>query len=60
MKIEFTNRVNKLISQYQTRQQLLNLPEHLLKDIAISSEQVAIEIKKNSLINSLLQLIKGH
>lgn len=54
----FNNRLKKLICKYQTRKQLLNLPEHLLKDIAITTEQSVTETKKNSLVNLLLQIIK--
>jgi len=57
--IEFKYRVKKLISQYKTRKQLLNLPSYLLKDVAITSEQQTKEVKKNSAVNVLRQLIKG-
>jgi len=59
MMIEFKYRVKKLISQYKTRKQLLNLPSYLLKDVAITSEQQTKEVKKNSAVNVLRQLIKG-
>jgi len=59
MTTELNNRLKKSITQYQTRKQLLNLPEHLLKDIAVSTEQLAIEAKKNAVFILLRQLIKG-
>lgn len=60
MKTTFIERLKSVFTQYQTRQQLLNLPEHLLKDIAITSEQLAMETKKNALFIILRRLIKGH
>lgn len=61
MKIK--NRVSRLINQYQTRQQLRNLPEHLFKDIGQSNQKIKQECDKNGFITLLLQslryLIKG-
>ncbi|MEH6453228.1 MAG: hypothetical protein V7782_09345 [Psychromonas sp.] len=45
--------INKSINQYKTRQQLLTLPEYLLKDVALTSEDIALEMKKNSLFSLL-------
>ncbi|WP_022940453.1 DUF1127 domain-containing protein [Psychromonas hadalis] len=52
-------RINRQISLFDTRKQLLNLPEHLLKDIAISAEQRLIETKKMAFFPLLKRLIKG-
>ena len=60
MTVNLINRVNKAITHYQTRQHLINLPEHLLKDIAVSTEQLMIERRKNALLNFLHHLIKGN
>lgn len=60
MKTAFIKQLKKVITQYQTRRHLLNLPEHLLKDIAITSEQLAMETKKNTLLITLRRIIKGH
>ena len=55
--------INKFLRQYQTRQQLKKLPEHLYEDIKRSSEEVTNEVNKNSLIhillNTFVQLFKG-
>lgn len=59
MTTEFIRRVKDLIRQYQTRKQLLNLPVHLLKDIAITTEQLKNETKKNSIFLILQRLFKG-
>jgi len=56
--IEFKYRLKRLISQYQTRKQLLNLPSYLLNDVAITPEQRAIETNKNSAFKILVQLVK--
>lgn len=54
------NRLNRQISLYHTRKQLLNLPEHLLNDIAVSPEQRLIETKKMALFSIIKCLLRGN
>ena len=59
MTTEFIRRLKHLICQYQTRKQLRNLPDHLLKDIAVTRIQLKAETKKSTFFIALYQLIKG-
>lgn len=49
--------VSLLVSKRQTRKELKNLSPSLLEDVALSQEQVNLELKQNSAI-SLLKAIK--
>lgn len=46
--MEFKNTVVRLIRQYQTRQQLHNLPLFLIKDIGKTPQEIEKELNKNS------------
>lgn len=41
--------ISLLLSKQQTRRQLQKLPDYLLDDLALSHEQIEIEIKKSTL-----------
>lgn len=53
--MNISNRVSRLSNRYQTRQQLRCLPEHLLKDIGKTRQEIAKELNKNTLL-SLISL----
>jgi uncharacterized protein YjiS (DUF1127 family) len=56
--MNISNRVNRLISQYHTRQELLCLPDHILKDIGKTREEIAGELNKNTLIGAIAWCLK--
>lgn len=49
------NKISRFIRQYQTRQQLTNLPLHLIEDIGKTPEEVKQELSKNSVTFVLSQ-----
>lgn len=56
--MKLKNLFRKLLCQYQTRQHLSHLPEHLYEDIKISHQDIAAEISKNSVISIMLRSAK--
>jgi uncharacterized protein YjiS (DUF1127 family) len=56
--MKLKNKVNKLISQYQTRQHLRNLPAHLFNDIGQTQLDIANEINKNKLMMIIAQYLR--
>jgi len=54
------SRINKAVTELQTRQHLINLPEHLLKDIAVTKEQLSKERNKNALFQFIRSILKGN
>lgn len=61
--MNISNRLSRLIRQYQTRQQLRKLPTHLFKDIGKTQQEVVSELNKSSVIGGIVervrQLIRG-
>ncbi|PKH02072.1 hypothetical protein CXF72_13630 [Psychromonas sp. MB-3u-54] len=57
--MNISNRVRRLSSRYRTRQQLRCLPEHLLKDIGKTRQDITKELNKNTL-PSLISLCLRH
>jgi uncharacterized protein YjiS (DUF1127 family) len=49
--MNISNRVRHLSSCYRTRQQLRCLPEHLLKDIGKTRQDITNELNKNTLLS---------
>ncbi|MFQ3176846.1 MAG: hypothetical protein ACJAYB_000992 [Psychromonas sp.] len=49
--MNISNRVRHLSSRYRTRQQLRCLPEHLLKDIGKTRQDITNELNKNTLLS---------
>lgn len=47
--IRLYKNISLLVSKQQTRRQLQHLPEYLLDDLALSEQQIEVEMKKNSL-----------
>lgn len=45
------SRVNTLIKQHQTRQQLRHLPDYLIQDIGKTQKEINKELSKNSLLH---------
>jgi len=45
------SRVNTLIKQHQTRQQLRHLPDYLIQDIGKTKKEINKELSKNSLLH---------
>ncbi|MFT6984314.1 MAG: hypothetical protein ACJAT7_000100 [Psychromonas sp.] len=41
--------ISQLMIKHDTRRQLINLPDYLLDDVAISREQIQGEIKKSAM-----------
>jgi uncharacterized protein YjiS (DUF1127 family) len=62
--MKILNKIRSLNRQYQTRQELRDLPTYLLNDIALTAEENVKELKKNRIITflmfSLRYLIKGN
>ncbi|MFT6927049.1 MAG: hypothetical protein ACJAZP_002678 [Psychromonas sp.] len=52
------SRVRRLSSRYQTRQQLRCLPDHLLKDIGKTRQDVTKELNKNTLIGVIARFLQ--
>lgn len=57
--MNISNRGSRLSSQYKTRQRLRCLPEHLLKDIGKTKQDIAEELNKNTLF-SVISLCLRH
>jgi len=58
--IHLYKNISLLVSKQQTRRQLQHLPEYLLDDLALSEQQIQLEMKKNSLsafCQALLRII---
>ncbi|MFT7054333.1 MAG: hypothetical protein ACJAU1_001895 [Psychromonas sp.] len=52
------NRVRRLSSRYQTREQLRCLPEHLLKDIGKTRQEITKELNKNTLLSLIARFLQ--
>ncbi len=59
MTIKLVKRLRNAVTDLQTRQHLINLPEHLLKDIAVTREQLSRERNKSVLLQFIRSLIRG-
>jgi|GEM_PF-6503388 len=47
--IRLYKNISLLVSKQQSRRQLQKLPDYLLDDLALSAQQIQVEMKKNSL-----------
>ena len=56
--MEFKKRIRKILRQYQTRQHLNHLPEHLFEDIKRSSQEINSEVNKNAFVTTLLNAVQ--
>ncbi len=56
---KLVSRIKNAVIKQQTRQHLINLPDHLLKDIAVTREQLSQERNKSELFQLICNLIKG-
>jgi len=56
--MNISSRVSRLSSQYQTRQQLRCLPDHLLKDIGKTKQDRAKELNKNTLLSVIARFLQ--
>ena len=61
--MKFKKKLSLFIRQYQTRQHLHHLPEHLYDDIKRSTQEINIEVNKNTILTisltTLRRLFKG-